>query len=122
VRTLLAPGSGEVQAENVAKAQSFFIESVEAIMKVISFFLLCVIAFVNCGAPTILVSAGSSKHAHIYHGLQGLVDTRKIIMNHKPRSLTCHRHSVKQCQPVVDWYILVLVRVGRKRACFGAGP
>ncbi len=37
VRTLLAPGSGEVQAGNVAKARSLFTESVEAAVKVISY-------------------------------------------------------------------------------------
>ncbi len=65
VRTLLAPGSGEVQVGNVAKARSLFTESVEATVKVISSFLLCVIAFANCGAPTILVSAGSSSWTYL---------------------------------------------------------
>jgi hypothetical protein len=65
VRTLLAPGSGEVQAGNVAKARFLFIESVEAAVKVISSFLLCVIAFANRGAPAILVSAGSSSCSYL---------------------------------------------------------
>jgi hypothetical protein len=60
VRTLLASGSLEVQAGNVAKARSLFTESVEVAVKVISSFLLCVIAFANCGAPAVLVSVGSS--------------------------------------------------------------
>ncbi len=65
VRTLLAPGSGEVQAGNVAKAQSLFTKSVEAVVKVISSFLLCVIAFANRGALAILVSAGSSSCSYL---------------------------------------------------------
>jgi len=65
VRTLLAPGSGEVQVENVAKAQSLFTESVEGAVKVISSFLLCVIAFANRGAPAIVISAGSSSCSYL---------------------------------------------------------
>jgi len=121
VRTLLAPGAGEVQAGNVAKARSLFIVSVEAAVKVISFFC-CVSLHLPIVEHLQLWSVRVLHHAHIYHGLQGLVDTRKIVMNRKPRSLTCHRHSIEQCQLVVDRYILVLVIVGREKVCFGAGP
>ncbi len=50
---------------NVAKARSFFTESVEAIMKVIPSFLLRVIAFANRGAPVVLVSAGFSSCSYL---------------------------------------------------------
>ncbi len=65
VRTLLTPGSREVQVGNVAKVRSLVTESVKSIVKVISSFLLCVIAFANRGAPAVLVSAGSSSCSYL---------------------------------------------------------